>query len=68
MKWTGDHSTLNTVTCLDGRIPLLLFHSTAYLIPRSDMGYKYRHTSKPSSKQNIETILRKKVKFQMYQV
>lgn len=54
------------VTYLDGRIPLLLFHSIACLIPRSDTGYKYLHISKPSSEENIEIVLRKKVRSQLH--
>jgi hypothetical protein len=60
-SWDAKHElnrlSPSTVTCLGGRIPLLLFHSIVYLIPRSDMGYKYQHISKPSSKQNIKTVL-----------
>lgn len=65
--WT-EKLSLDPATCLGGRIPLLLFHSTAYLIPRSGMGYKYQHISKPSSEQNINIVLGKKVVSQLYYI
>lgn len=50
----------SSVTCLDGRIPPLLFHSTACLAPSSDRGYRCQHISRPSSKQNSKAVLEEK--------